>query len=172
MKQRVGERQAAVAKTTTVPSIETGMCQVMVLRQSMKRPPSRIQLPTHSRPMPPKSPQIGLLRISEIIAPWPSSVRMTSSGVAMVMALASLFTRQPVRSDVGITGEITLRGRVLPVGGIKMKVLAAHRAGIKTILLPKWNEKDLIDIPPKVRDDIEFHFMEKMIDVLKIAIEE
>ncbi|MDL2275945.1 hypothetical protein LJC22_07460, partial [Desulfosarcina sp. OttesenSCG-928-G10] len=69
-------------------------------------------------------------------------------------------------------GEITLRGQVLPVGGIKEKVLAAHRAGIKIILMPKWNEKDLVDIPQKVRDDIEFHFVEKMMDVIKIAISE
>jgi ATP-dependent Lon protease len=61
---------------------------------------------------------------------------------------------------------------VLPVGGIKEKMLAAHRAGIKTILLPKWNEKDLVDLPQKVRDDIRFHFMDKMIDVLKVAIKE
>jgi ATP-dependent Lon protease len=61
---------------------------------------------------------------------------------------------------------------VLPVGGIKEKILAAHRAGIKTILLPKWNEKDLVDLPQKVRDDIQFHFVDKMIDVLNIAIQD
>ena len=71
-----------------------------------------------------------------------------------------------------LTGEVTLRGRVLPVGGIKEKMLAAHRAGIKTIIIPKWNEKDLVDLPEKVRNDIQFHFMEKMIDVVNIAIKE
>ncbi|PID40515.1 MAG: endopeptidase La [Proteobacteria bacterium] len=93
-----------------------------------------------------------------------------SAGVTMLTALVSLLRGKTIRKDLAMTGEITLRGQVLPVGGIKEKVLAAHRAGIKTILLPKWNEKDLVDIPKKVRDDINFHFMEKMMDVLKIAI--
>jgi ATP-dependent Lon protease len=93
-----------------------------------------------------------------------------SAGVTMLTALVSLLKGKAIRKDLAMTGEITLRGQVLPVGGIKEKVLAAHRAGIKTILLPKWNEKDLVDIPQKVRDDIEFHFMEKMSDVLDIAI--
>jgi ATP-dependent Lon protease len=95
-----------------------------------------------------------------------------SAGVTMLSALVSLLKGKTIRKDLAMTGEITLRGQVLPVGGIKEKVLAAHRAGIRTILLPKWNEKDLVDIPQKVRDDIEFHFMSKMIDVLKIAIDE
>jgi ATP-dependent Lon protease len=81
-----------------------------------------------------------------------------SAGVTMLTALVSLLTETNHPQDLAMTGEITLRGQVLPVGGIKEKVLAAHRAGIKTILLPKWNEKDLVDIPQKVRDDIEFHF--------------
>jgi len=93
-----------------------------------------------------------------------------SAGVTMLTALVSLLKNKTIKKDLAMTGEITLRGQVLPVGGIKEKVLAAHRAGIKTILIPKWNEKDLIDIPAKVRDDIEFHFMEKMLDVVKIAI--
>jgi len=63
-----------------------------------------------------------------------------------------------------MTGEITLRGLVLPVGGIKEKVLAAHRAGIKTIILPKWNENDMEDIPKKIKREIKFHFVEKMMD--------
>ena len=70
-----------------------------------------------------------------------------------------------------MTGEITLRGKVLPVGGIKEKMLAAHRAGIKTIILPKWNEKDLEEVPKKVRKEIEFHLAEKMSDVLKFAFD-
>jgi ATP-dependent Lon protease len=75
-----------------------------------------------------------------------------------------------VKKDLAMTGEITLRGQVLPVGGIKEKVLAAHRAGIKELILPKWNEKDLEDIPKKVRKEIAFHFVDKMLDVLKIAL--
>jgi ATP-dependent Lon protease len=70
-----------------------------------------------------------------------------------------------------MTGEITLRGLVLPVGGIKEKLLAAHRAGIKTIILPKENQKDLEDIPKKVQKEIVFHFVDRMLDVLKLALE-
>ena len=76
-----------------------------------------------------------------------------------------------VKEDLAMTGEITLRGLVLPVGGIKEKVLAAHRAGIKTIILPKWNRKDLVDIPSKVQKDIQFYFVDEMLEVLKIALE-
>ena len=92
-----------------------------------------------------------------------------SAGVTMLTALTSLFTNQTIKKDLAMTGEITLRGQVLPVGGIKEKVLAAHRAGIKTLILPKWNEKDLEDIPQEVRDKIEFHFVDKMKHVLNIA---
>jgi len=93
-----------------------------------------------------------------------------SAGVTMLTALTSLITDKPVKKDLAMTGEITLRGLVLPVGGIKEKVLAAHRAGIKTVLLPKWNEKDIQDIPANVRKDIRFHLIEKMLDVLKLAL--
>ena len=79
-----------------------------------------------------------------------------SAGVAMIMSLASLFSERRVRSNVGMTGEVTLRGRVLPVGGIKMKVLAAHRAGLTKVILPKRNEKDLEEIPAEVRESMEF----------------
>ncbi|MFC1515463.1 endopeptidase La [Thermodesulfobacteriota bacterium] len=92
-----------------------------------------------------------------------------SAGVTMLTALVSLLTHKPIKKDLAMTGEITLRGQVLPVGGIKEKVLAAHRAGIKTLILPKWNEKDLEDIPEKVQKEIEFHFIDKMMNVLKIA---
>jgi ATP-dependent Lon protease len=88
----------------------------------------------------------------------------------MLTALTSLLTGVPVKKNLAMTGEITLRGQVLPVGGIKEKVLAAHRTGIKTLVLPKQNEKDLEDIPEKVRKEITFHFAEKMLDVLDIAL--
>ena len=94
-----------------------------------------------------------------------------SAGVTMLTALTSLLTNKPIHKDLAMTGEITLRGQVLPVGGVKEKVLAAHRAGIKTLILPKWNEKDLEDIPKKVQREITFHFAEKMLDVLKIALD-
>ena len=93
-----------------------------------------------------------------------------SAGVTMLTALVSLLYQKTIRKDLAMTGEITLRGQVLPVGGIKEKVLAAHRAGIKTIVMPKWNEKDLEDIPIKVQNEIDFHFVDKMMEVLKIAI--
>lgn len=93
-----------------------------------------------------------------------------SAGVTILTALASLLTQKPIRQGLAMTGEITLRGEVLPVGGVKEKVLAAHRAGISTVILPKWNKKDLEDIPKKVLKDIRFHFVDKMMEVLKIAL--
>ncbi len=93
-----------------------------------------------------------------------------SAGVTMLTALASLLTDKTVERDLSMTGEITLRGQVLPVGGIKEKVLAAHRAGIKRIILPKWNEKDLEEVPKKVRKAMRFHFVETMDEVLKTAL--
>ncbi|MBN2283326.1 MAG: endopeptidase La [Deltaproteobacteria bacterium] len=93
-----------------------------------------------------------------------------SAGVTMLTALASLLTNRKVRKSLAMTGEITLRGLVLPVGGIKEKVLAAHRAGIKKIILPEWNRKDLEDVPEKVRNDIEFIFVDEMFEVLNAAL--
>ena len=94
-----------------------------------------------------------------------------SAGVTLLTALVSLLTGKEVRQDLAMTGEITLRGQVLPVGGVKEKILAANRAGIKTIILPKWNEKDLEEIPKKIQKHIQFHFVDKMLDVLKIALD-
>ena len=94
-----------------------------------------------------------------------------SAGVTMLTALVSLLTNRTVKKDLAMTGEITLRGLVLPVGGIKEKVLAAHRAGVKTIILPKWNRKDLEEVPSKVRKEIAFHFVDEMLEVLRIALE-
>jgi ATP-dependent Lon protease len=93
-----------------------------------------------------------------------------SAGVAMFSALVSLLTGRCVRSDVSMTGEITLRGLVLPVGGIKEKMLAAHRAGIKRILLPERNEKDVVDVPEEIREDIEMVFCKNVDDVLAAAL--
>jgi len=94
-----------------------------------------------------------------------------SAGVTMATALVSLFCGCPVRPNVGMTGEITLRGQVLPVGGIKEKVLAAHRSGLETIILPARNELDIEDIPEEVRKSINFVFAETVDDVLKAALE-
>jgi ATP-dependent Lon protease len=93
-----------------------------------------------------------------------------SAGITLATALISALARVPARRDVAMTGEITLRGKVLPIGGVKEKVLAAHRAGVKTILLPKDNEKDLADIPKNVLDQLEIHLMSHMDEVLKIAL--
>jgi ATP-dependent Lon protease len=93
-----------------------------------------------------------------------------SAGVTMMTALTSLLMNKTINKDLAMTGEITLRGQVLPVGGIKEKVLAAHRAGIKMIILPDWNRKDLEDLPKNVKKDIRFHFVDKMSDVLTIAL--
>ncbi len=93
-----------------------------------------------------------------------------SAGVTMLTALVSLLTGKKIKKDLAMTGEITLRGQVLPVGGIKEKILAAHRAGIKEIILPAWNQKDLAEIPKKVQKEIKFHFVDKMRDVLKLAL--
>lgn len=93
-----------------------------------------------------------------------------SAGITMATALASLATERPVRHDVAMTGEITLTGRVLPVGGIKEKVLAAKEAGITEIVLPAQNEKDLVEVPEHIRNALHFHFVENMDEVLEIAL--
>jgi ATP-dependent Lon protease len=93
-----------------------------------------------------------------------------SGGVTIAASLASLLSGRPVRSDVAMTGEITLRGKVLPVGGIKEKVLAARRAGIKTIILPRRNERDLEDIQPEVRKELEMIFVDTVDEVIKHAL--
>jgi ATP-dependent Lon protease len=94
-----------------------------------------------------------------------------SAGITIATTICSALTRIPVRGDVAMTGEITLRGRVLPIGGLKEKLLAAHRHRIYIAILPKENEKDLPDIPENVRNDFELHFVETMDEVLKIALE-
>jgi ATP-dependent Lon protease len=94
-----------------------------------------------------------------------------SAGVTILTALASLLTCRPIKSDVAMTGEVTLRGAVLPVGGIKEKVLAASRSGIKHIILPERNKNDLEEIPEKIRDHLEFHLVKKMDEVLEIALD-
>ncbi|MCK4316584.1 MAG: endopeptidase La, partial [Anaerolineae bacterium] len=85
-------------------------------------------------------------------------------------ALISAFTDRPVRHDVGMTGEITLRGRVLPVGGLKEKMMAAYRAGLKTVIIPKRNKKDLVEIPRRVQRRINIILAERMDEVLAAAV--
>jgi ATP-dependent Lon protease len=93
-----------------------------------------------------------------------------SAGVTMLVSLVSLLTDKPVRNDVAMTGEITLRGLVLPVGGIKQKVLAAKRAGIKSVLLPKLNEKDLEEVPESIKENMDFRFIERMDEAVDICL--
>ncbi|MEO0241255.1 MAG: endopeptidase La [candidate division WOR-3 bacterium] len=95
-----------------------------------------------------------------------------SAGITIFISLVSLLKNQPVNPEIAMTGEITLRGKVMPVGGIKEKVLAAKRAGIKEIILPKLNEKDLVEIPDYVKKDLKFYFVENVDDVLKIVFKD
>jgi ATP-dependent Lon protease len=93
-----------------------------------------------------------------------------SAGVAMATSLISLISRRKVRKNVGMTGEVTLRGQVLPVGGIKEKVLAAHRNGLKTVILPKRNELDLDDVPDEIKKSMKFVFVETVDEVVEAAL--
>ena len=93
-----------------------------------------------------------------------------SAGIAMVTSIVSSITNNPVNKHIGMTGEVTITGQVLPIGGLKEKLLAAHRAGIKQVIIPKENEKDLVDIPKKVREDIKITVVENVDEVLKIAL--
>jgi ATP-dependent Lon protease len=94
-----------------------------------------------------------------------------SAGITMATAIASLLTERPVKHTVGMTGEITLQGRVLPIGGLKQKVLAAHAAGITDIIIPERNRPDLVDIPENVKEDIAFHPVMSIGEVLNLALE-
>ena len=93
-----------------------------------------------------------------------------SAGIALTTAIVSAFTRIAVHKDVAMTGEVTLRGRVLEIGGFKEKVLAAHRAGVKLVIAPKDNEKDMEDIPDFVQKDLKFAFVGHMDEVLRVAL--
>ena len=92
-----------------------------------------------------------------------------SAGVALVTALVSELAQQPVRGDVGMTGEVTLQGQVLPIGGVKQKVLAAHRYGLKTVVLPRANEVDLEDVPEEIREEMTFVLVDHVDEVLENA---
>jgi ATP-dependent Lon protease len=95
-----------------------------------------------------------------------------SAGIGMCTALVSALTKSPVRSDVAMTGEITLRGQVLPIGGLKEKLLAAHRGGIRTVLIPDDNTKDLVEIPQNIKDSLEIKPVKWIDEVLQVALKE
>jgi ATP-dependent Lon protease len=94
-----------------------------------------------------------------------------SAGIAMATSIASALMKKKVRADLAMTGEITLRGRVLPIGGLKEKILAAHRGNIKEVIIPKDNEKDLVEVPQNVQNALKIIFVEHIDEVLKIAFE-
>jgi ATP-dependent Lon protease len=94
-----------------------------------------------------------------------------SAGITIATSIASALSSIPVRADIAMTGEITVRGRVLGIGGLKEKLLAAHRHGVREVILPRDNEKDLPDIPENVRNDMKLHFVSSMDEVLKLALE-
>jgi ATP-dependent Lon protease len=94
-----------------------------------------------------------------------------SAGVTMTTALVSLLTGRPVRNTVAMTGEVSLQGLVLPIGGVKQKVLAAHRMGLTEVILPRRNEKDIDDVPESVREKMTFHLASRVEDVLEHALE-
>jgi len=93
-----------------------------------------------------------------------------SAGIAIATSIASALLKRKVRGDLAMTGEITLRGRVLPIGGLKEKLLAAHRGNIKTIIIPRENEKDMVDIPSNVLKALEIKFVDNVDEVLKVAL--
>ena len=93
-----------------------------------------------------------------------------SAGIAVTLAVASALSRRPVRRDLALTGEVTLRGKVLEIGGVKEKVLAAYRAGLREVILPKGNEKDVRDVPAEVRAHMAFTFAATMDEVLHLAL--
>jgi ATP-dependent Lon protease len=95
-----------------------------------------------------------------------------SAGITIATAIASALSKIPVRRDICMTGEITLRGKVLPIGGLKEKLLAAHRAGILEAVLPAENEKDLAEVPENLRKEMKLHFVDSMDEVLQIALEQ
>ena len=95
-----------------------------------------------------------------------------SAGVALTCAVVSVFTKRPIRNDVALTGEVDLRGHALPIGGVKEKVLAAHRAGMKLVFLPERNRKDILDIPEEIRNDLEIRFMSKVDDAIDAVLGE
>jgi len=93
-----------------------------------------------------------------------------SAGITLTLAIASALSGRPVRRDIAMTGEVTLRGKVLEIGGVKEKVLAAYRSGLREIIMPKSNEKDLRDVPDEVRKNMSFVFVERMDEVLRLAL--
>jgi ATP-dependent Lon protease len=93
-----------------------------------------------------------------------------SAGIAVTLAIASTLSNRPVRHDVAMTGEVTLRGKVLEIGGVKEKTLAAYRAGVFNVILPHGNQRDLRDVPEDIREKVTFHFVDRMDEVIRLAL--
>ena len=140
-----------------------------VMKESMQAALSFVRSLTHALKIPPDFFDNHELHIHVPSGATPKDG--PSAGVTMAVALASLATCRPVKENLAMTGEITLRGQVLPIGGLKEKLLAAYRYGIKTVILPKDNRKDLIDIPPELKKALKFKFVEDAYDVIKFSLE-
>jgi ATP-dependent Lon protease len=174
-----------VAQRTAMPGVATGLAWTPVggdilFIEAAKVPGSgKLTLTGQLGDVMKESAQTALTlvkaHLGESLAQWDLHVHVPAGatpkdGVAMFLAMASLLRDMPVRPDIAMTGEISLRGLVLPIGGIKEKTLAALRAGIRTVMLPRRNEKDLVDIPAEARAQIEFVFLDRVEDAMRVAL--
>jgi len=178
-----------VALRTSVPGVATGLAwtpvggDILFVEASRVPGSGKLILTGHLGDVMKESAQIALTlakqTLGESLEKWDLHLHVPSgatpkdgpsAGVAMYLAIVSLLSGKPVRSDVAMTGEVSLRGLVLPVGGIKEKVLAALRAGIRTVMLPRRNEKDLDDVPADARGKLEFVFLDRVEDAVACAI--
>jgi ATP-dependent Lon protease len=184
-----------IAERTSVPGVATGLAVTgtggdVLFVEATNAPDSRLTLTGQLGDVMKESAQIALSYVRshaaalgiDADAPTAGGVHLhvpqgavpkdgPSAGVAMVTALVSLWSGRPVRSTVGMTGEVTLQGLVLPIGGVKQKVLAAHRSGLTEVVLPRRNERDLEDVPAAVREQMTFHLASRVEDVIGAALE-
>jgi ATP-dependent Lon protease len=183
--------ESEVAERTSVPGVATGLAwtpvggDILFIEASRTPGTGKLILTGQLGEVMKESAQAALTLakgyIPELLEKWDIHIHVPagatpkdgpSAGVAMFLSLVSLLTGKPIRHDVAMTGEVSLRGLVLPIGGVKEKTLAALRAGIKTVMLPKRNEKDLEDVPAEARKKLEFVFLEKVEDAIRTAIGE
>src|SRR4029450_4894283 len=163
--------ESEIAMRTSVPGVATGLAWTPVGGDILFVEATR--MPGHGKLILTGQLHEGLFEKSDIHVHVPAGAVPKdgpSAGVAMFTALVSLLTERTVRNDTAMTGEISLRGLVLPVGGIKEKVLAAHRAGLARVLLPARNRKDFEDIPESAREALEFVWLETVDDAIQAAL--